>query len=237
LPPSRAIERWLSLRSSSTSTRLLNACPGAFRDLAHAALLTGCRYGELCRLKVADYNRDVGTLSIRIGKGGKGRHVTLTEEGPELIETLVAGRASHDHVLLRDDGLPWGKSQQKRLIDAACAQAGITPAVSRCRRWVLCNEYRRSTRRYAPAGTDTDFSAGLTPALIGSIRRECLDHMIVFDALGHHGPGHPRDLVGKRDGGDLRRTPRQQCREPGPMLGAMDLGIADDGERPGHERT
>jgi len=36
---------------------------------------------------------------------------------------------------------------------------------------------------------------------------------------------------------DLRRTPRQQCREPGPMLGAMDLGIADDGERPGHERT
>jgi hypothetical protein len=55
-----------------------------------------------------------------------------------------------------------------------------------------------------PAGTDTDFSAGLTPALIGSIRRECLDHMIVFDALGPHGPGHPRDLVGKRDGGALR---------------------------------
>ena len=75
-----------------------------------------------------------------------------------------------------------------------------------------------------PAGTDTDFSAGLTPALIGSIRRERLDHMIVFDALGPHGPGHPRDLVGKRDGGDLRRPPREQCREPGPTLGAVDLG-------------
>src|ERR1039458_5351912 len=35
-----------------------------------------------------------------------------------------------------------------------------------------------------PAGTDTDFSAGLTPALIGLIHRECLDHMIVFGALG-----------------------------------------------------
>ena len=52
-------------------TRLLNACSGGFRDLVHAALLTGCRYGELCRLKVADYNRDVGTLTVRIGKGGK----------------------------------------------------------------------------------------------------------------------------------------------------------------------
>jgi hypothetical protein len=29
--------------------RLLNACQGAFRDLVHAALLTGCRYGEDCR--------------------------------------------------------------------------------------------------------------------------------------------------------------------------------------------
>ena len=45
-------------------TRLLNACEGAFRDLVHAALLTGCRYGELCQLKVVDYNADVETLQI-----------------------------------------------------------------------------------------------------------------------------------------------------------------------------
>jgi hypothetical protein len=24
--------------------------------------------------------------------------------------------------------------------------------------------------------------------------------------LGHHGPGHPRDLIGERDGGDLGRA-------------------------------
>jgi hypothetical protein len=46
-------------------------------------------------------------------------------------------------------------------------------------------------------------------------------------ALGHHGPGHSRDLIGKRDGGNLGRLSRQQRREPGPMPGAMDLGIAD----------
>src|SRR5262249_52378552 len=33
--------------------RLLESAEGAFRDLVYAALLTGCRYGELCRLKVA----------------------------------------------------------------------------------------------------------------------------------------------------------------------------------------
>src|SRR5260370_42464372 len=56
-------------------------------------------------------------------------------------------------------------------------------------------------------------------------------------AFSHHGPGHPRDLVGERDGGNLRWPPRQQRREPGPMLGAMDLGVADNGERTGHKQA
>jgi integrase len=64
--------------------RLLNACDDAFRDLVHAALLTGCRYGELCQLKVADYNADVDTLTVRLSKSGQTRHVTLTGEAPEL---------------------------------------------------------------------------------------------------------------------------------------------------------
>ena len=36
--------------------------------------------------------------------------------------------------------------------------------------------------------------------------RQC-DRLLVALALGHHGPGHPRNLVGKCDGGDLRRAP------------------------------
>ena len=57
--------------SQDEITRLLNACHGGFRDLVHAALLTGCRYGELCRAKVAEYNADVGTLTIRLSKSGQ----------------------------------------------------------------------------------------------------------------------------------------------------------------------
>ena len=56
-------------------------------------------------------------------------------------------------------------------------------------------------------------------------------------SLGHHGPGHPRDLVGERDGGNLGRAPAQQRREPGPMPGTMDLGIADDGQCAGHQQA
>src|SRR5258708_40186232 len=46
------------------------------------------------------------------------------------------------------------------------------------------------------------------------------DGFFVALALGHHGPDHPRDLVGERDGRDLRRPPCQQRCEPWPMLGA-----------------
>jgi integrase len=34
-----------------------------------AALLTGCRYSELARLKCGNFNRDSGTLAIRLSKG------------------------------------------------------------------------------------------------------------------------------------------------------------------------
>jgi integrase len=113
--------------SGDEITRLLNACEGPFRDLVHAALLTGCRYGELCRLKDVDHNADVGTLTIRLGKSGQTRHVTITGEAPELFERLVAGRAPGDPIFKRGDGNAW--AEQLRPMREACARAGIVPAV------------------------------------------------------------------------------------------------------------
>jgi len=63
------------------------------------------------------------------------------------------------------------------------------------------------------------------------------DGFLISLAFDHQGPDHSRDLVGERDGSDLRRPPRQQGREPGPMFSAMDLGVTDDGERTGHEQA
>ena len=95
----------------------------------HAALLTGCRYGELCQLKVADYNPDVRTLTIRHGKGGQVRHVTLTDEAPELIERLIAARSPREFLLRRDDVRAWKRAEQLRPMREACARAGVIPAV------------------------------------------------------------------------------------------------------------
>jgi integrase len=107
--------------------RLINASEGAFRDLVRAALLTGCRYGELAVLEVHDFNPDAGTLHVRTSKSGKARHVVLNDEGIEFFAALAAGRSGVEILLCRYDGGPWAKSHQSRPMAAACARARIAP--------------------------------------------------------------------------------------------------------------
>lgn len=47
----------------------------------------------------------------------------------------------------------------------------------------------------------------------------------------------PGEFVGECDSGNLGGAPGQQSSEPGPMIGAMDLGIPDDGERASREQA
>jgi integrase len=115
--------------SQGEITRLLNSCQGSFRHLVHAALLTGCRYGELSRLKIADYNSDVETLTIREAKSGSVRHVTLTGEAPDLMDRLSAARSPSDFLFRRDHGRGWKRAEQLRPMREACARAGILPPV------------------------------------------------------------------------------------------------------------
>jgi len=110
--------------------RLVNACPAEFRPMVRAALLTGCRYGELAGLRVADFNPDAGTLAVRATKSGKPRHAVLTDEGRAFFAAAVAGRASADLIFARPDGKPWGKSHQQRPLALSCRRASIKPAVS-----------------------------------------------------------------------------------------------------------
>jgi integrase len=107
--------------------RLINACESSFRYLVQAALLTGCRYGELIRMRAADFNADAGTITVRESKSGKPRHVALTREGQSLFAALTAGRLGCDLIFARDDGDPWGKSHQQRPLSAACKRAKIEP--------------------------------------------------------------------------------------------------------------
>jgi len=77
--------------------RLIDAPPATtpegLRDRAVFAVLayTGCRVGELCRLRVADYKTTSGhrVLEIR-GKGGKERRVPLHAEAFERLDAWIA---------------------------------------------------------------------------------------------------------------------------------------------------
>lgn len=111
-------------------TRLVNASDPDFRPLVRCGLLTGCRYGELIKLKVADFNVQRKMIHVTETKNGKPRYVPLTEEGFSLLHDLTIGKLGHEHVFLRDDGKPWDKSQQVRRMTKACQQAKIEPVIS-----------------------------------------------------------------------------------------------------------
>ena len=112
--------------------RLVNAADqkSGFRNLVRAALLTGCRYGELAALRVADFNPDSGTLAVRTSKSGKARHVVLTEEARGFLADVTAGRPGTDLVIKNASGAAWGKSHQTRPLAEACKRAKVSPAIS-----------------------------------------------------------------------------------------------------------
>jgi integrase len=116
------------------SQRVINAAPSDFRLLVQAALATGCRYGELGRLEVHDFNSDAGTLQVRASKSGKPRHIVLTEEGVAFFTRLVAGRPGGELLLRKDDGTAWGKSHgsASRLTIRSPRWAGGDEGAFRC---------------------------------------------------------------------------------------------------------
>jgi integrase len=107
--------------------RLINGCDPDSRPLVEAALLTGCRWGELRALRVGDFVN--GKIHIARSKSGKPRDVVLTEEGGAFFAAATIGRASAELLFVHDDGSPWLKSQQARPMREACAHASIKPAI------------------------------------------------------------------------------------------------------------
>ena len=116
--------------SDDETIPLVNSCQGHFRDLVRGALLTGCRYGELCRMRVSDYNSEARVVTIRESKSGKVRHVALTDEGSALFQTVTTGKTGKDLIFTRDDGGAWKASRQQRPLEVASHRAKIEPAVT-----------------------------------------------------------------------------------------------------------
>lgn len=124
--------------------RLLNAIKDEdFKRLVSGALATGCRYGELCRMTVADFDSNGGTVLVAEAKSGKPRRVPLVGWGRSFFESLTAGRNRRESLFTRE-AFPdmrrvdpesgaaiekvrraWKPSEQKRLMEVACVAAGL----------------------------------------------------------------------------------------------------------------
>lgn len=119
-----AIVRFLS---EEEVLRLLNVTGAAFQRLIYAAIMTGCRYQELAGIRCGDYSRAAKKVFVRNGKGGKARHVRLSDEGLGVFDAVTLGRPRESLAFCRSDGSAWGKNHQQRLMREASSRAGIDP--------------------------------------------------------------------------------------------------------------
>ncbi len=114
--------------SQKQAQDLLKACSDDFRLMARAALMTGCRYGELCNLLVDDFKGD--HIHIRISKTGKMRDIPLSDAGIRFFNSLTEGKGRNDFLLTHKDDGEWGRSHQTRPMLEACKKAEIEPTIS-----------------------------------------------------------------------------------------------------------
>jgi integrase len=105
-------------------------CLRTRNSLVRAALVTGCRYRELTRMRACDFNVQAGTISVLLPKAGKARHVALNDEGQWLFASRAEGRAAGDLIFRRADGGAWGPSHQQRPLDEASKATKLNPSAT-----------------------------------------------------------------------------------------------------------
>jgi integrase len=164
--------------SDDDTRRLVNACDPDFRRLVTAALLTGCRYGELVRMTGADFNPDAGTVAIRTSKSGKPRHVVLTPEGAEFFALQATGKPAGALLFVRANGKPYRKGEQARPLAEACKRASVE---------VAFHELRHSyASRLVMAGA---------PLMVVARQLGHADTRMVEKHYGHLAPNYVADTV------------------------------------------
>lgn len=104
--------------------RLLDACTPALKDLVLAALYTGCRVGELGKLRVDDVGRQGYGIRVGAFKRSPARFVFVPDEGMAFFLSKCEGKTSQDHVLMSDKGKPW-RRQHSQLFRRAVAKSGL----------------------------------------------------------------------------------------------------------------
>jgi integrase len=165
--------------ADAEALRLVNAADPGFRPMIQAALLTGARYGELVRFRVADFNPDAGTLHVRVSKTGRSRQIMLTDEGRAFFAGQCAGKTGKALILPRPDGEAWGKSDQIRPMKAACGIAKVAPAIG----------FHILRHTHASRLTMSGVPLGVVASQLGNSEAICAKH------YAHLSPGFVADSI------------------------------------------
>ncbi|MGO9769288.1 MAG: tyrosine-type recombinase/integrase [Roseiarcus sp.] len=121
-----ATVRYLTLDEGK---RLQGAVDEDFRQLVKGALLTGCRYGSLRFMRVADLDLSARSGVVRVTKNGKPQTIRFTAEGCAFMRLMITGKARRDFVFTKASGAPWRPSDQERRIQEGCKAAAIDPPI------------------------------------------------------------------------------------------------------------
>jgi integrase len=111
--------------SPAEAVRLVNAAAVHFRPLVQAALLTGARWSELCRMRVRDADLVAGVVLIPETKAGRPRYVHLSDEGVGLFGALCGGKALDELIFTNQHGRAFGASHQIRPMREACENGKV----------------------------------------------------------------------------------------------------------------
>ena len=105
--------------------RLISASVEDFRRLVRGALFTGARYGELVRMRVKHFSRELKSVHVAKSKAGPGRDIPLWDAGVAFFEQITRGRGSEEFIFVKAEGGPWKRDEQTRPMKEACAAAAL----------------------------------------------------------------------------------------------------------------
>jgi site-specific recombinase XerD len=136
LKPPRLDQKLTPVLTDNQIRELLAACQGSvFRDRRDEALVrlmveTGLRAGECVALTLDDVDLDAGIVTVKRGKGGKGRRVAFGPQTARALDRYLRLRRGHPladtpPLWLADNGRSFGYDGLRATLVYRAAQAGI----------------------------------------------------------------------------------------------------------------
>ena len=107
---------------------LLDCADGYFLDLLKAGVLTGARYGELCKLKVRDLDTSNNLLNIPKSKT-KAREFPLAKATKDFFVKLARNKLPEAYLLTKNGTDPWGHGDQTKLMREVVDKAELPKSV------------------------------------------------------------------------------------------------------------